>query len=646
MKSVIMLLFLTACAFAQGQQGSSPFSVLPEQPTIGSTISVTYRSDAPGAQLAGADAIELFTLVFRPGEYEMFLDTPMKKEGSKWVASFPLTNKNSCYLVFRCVSAGKADEGGDLGVDALIYGEDGKPVLGAHGARAFFMSRGQINSFKRTRDPAGATEEFNRERELYPQNWHAVNDYLGMISRQDQSDKGTPKLAPEVEKFAEMFKDNDEATSAITGWFNAIGDSARAQATGKAALAKNPDGVFARQTRWSHILETGELITRAGLIHEFLADHPQLDKKEVRSKMLTMFADYTKVKEYDRAADVLSKIENPSWQWYNELAWGPIEKGENLEKATAWARTGVELSRHPDPDEKRFYSTLTEWENNCRYSTGEILDTYAYGLFQLAKYDEAEKASAESFDLTKGDDADIVQRYLDCMIMDKHYEKAVEVGMESVKRGKKNDKILASLKRAYAVKEGQSGGFDKLSAEKQKEFDQLLTSASQTRNDQVRKDVAASRVSKPSVDFTLNNLEGKPVAFSSLKGKVVVIDFWATWCGPCKASFPYLQKVYDKYKDNQKVAFLVVDTWERVKGLPATVENAKKFVTDNKYTFPILIDEISGKKLAEKYQVTGIPTKFIIDKKGNVAFVSVGFNGPEMEQELTAQIELLLGESM
>jgi thiol-disulfide isomerase/thioredoxin len=157
--------------------------------------------------------------------------------------------------------------------------------------------------------------------------------------------------------------------------------------------------------------------------------------------------------------------------------------------------------------------------------------------------------------------------------------------------------------------------------------------------------LGAAEQGKP-LTMKFKSLEGESVDLSKLQGKVVLIDFWATWCGPCKASFPYLQKVYAKFKDNAKVVFLAVDTWERLKDVPSTVDNAKKFIADNKYTFPVLIDEIANKRVSEKYEVEGIPTKFLIDKKGNVAFRSVGFSGPQMEDELTAEINLLLGETL
>jgi thiol-disulfide isomerase/thioredoxin len=131
------------------------------------------------------------------------------------------------------------------------------------------------------------------------------------------------------------------------------------------------------------------------------------------------------------------------------------------------------------------------------------------------------------------------------------------------------------------------------------------------------------------------------VRLSELKGKVVVVDFWATWCGPCTASFPFLQQVYEKYKANPNFVILTLNTWERVTGAEREAL-VKKFMEENKYTFPVLYDE----GFVEKYGVEGIPTKFIIDKKGMIQFKSIGFmGGPKMIDEMTMQIEMLLDDN-
>lgn len=132
------------------------------------------------------------------------------------------------------------------------------------------------------------------------------------------------------------------------------------------------------------------------------------------------------------------------------------------------------------------------------------------------------------------------------------------------------------------------------------------------------------KMNSPAKSFSLKNLKGETISLASLKGKVVVLDFWATWCGRCKVSFPAMQKAVEKFKDDKDVAFLFIDTWEN-KEPKQMQKDAQTFISTNKYSFNVLLD--SDDKTITDYEVNGIPTKFIINKKGNIQFMSVGFGG-------------------
>jgi len=118
-------------------------------------------------------------------------------------------------------------------------------------------------------------------------------------------------------------------------------------------------------------------------------------------------------------------------------------------------------------------------------------------------------------------------------------------------------------------------------------------------------------------DFALKDLAGAEVTLASLKGKVVLLDFWATWCGPCKAVMPAIQKISDDYKD-KGVVVLGINTWER------SSEAARKYMEEKKFTYGCLL---SGDSLAEAYGVPGIPTLVVIGKDGRVALLEVGMGG-------------------
>jgi peroxiredoxin/outer membrane lipoprotein-sorting protein len=134
---------------------------------------------------------------------------------------------------------------------------------------------------------------------------------------------------------------------------------------------------------------------------------------------------------------------------------------------------------------------------------------------------------------------------------------------------------------------------------------------------------------KPAPTFTLTDLAKKEVSLADQKGSVVIIDFWATWCGPCVESLPQLNKLYEEKKAaGLKVLAVSVD------------EDAAKvplFVAEKKLTFPVLVDN-DQQKVAEKYSVQGIPQTVIVGKDGVVKKVFVGY-GPGSEDEMRKIVE-------
>jgi thiol-disulfide isomerase/thioredoxin len=120
----------------------------------------------------------------------------------------------------------------------------------------------------------------------------------------------------------------------------------------------------------------------------------------------------------------------------------------------------------------------------------------------------------------------------------------------------------------------------------------------------------------------------------SLKGKVVVVNFWATWCGPCKKEIPAFNRVYAKYKD-QGVVMLGVLHDQSV-----DAQGALNFMSDNEFTYPVVVADQDV--LAAYHFPNALPTTFIYDRNG---WIVEEHKGPMSEQQLSAQLEKTLGRS-
>jgi len=143
---------------------------------------------------------------------------------------------------------------------------------------------------------------------------------------------------------------------------------------------------------------------------------------------------------------------------------------------------------------------------------------------------------------------------------------------------------------------------------------------------------AGPTVGKPLPKFKLTGLDGAAISNASLKGKVVLIDFWASWCGPCKQASPLMQKLHAKYSGKGLVVI----------GFNTDDENSKTitsaYAKEHKYSYKFAVNAAS---LAQSWNVTGIPRFILVGRNGNVAWDNVGFS-PSMESTFVSKIEAAL----
>lgn len=133
-------------------------------------------------------------------------------------------------------------------------------------------------------------------------------------------------------------------------------------------------------------------------------------------------------------------------------------------------------------------------------------------------------------------------------------------------------------------------------------------------------------------DFSLQTPEGETVSLSELRGQAVLVNLWATWCPPCRAEMPAIQKLYDEYKDQGFMVLAVNMTYQD------NPQSVLPFTRENNLTFPVLLEETG--EMARKYELRSLPSSFFVNRDGIIQEVVIG--GPMSEALLRTRIESIL----
>lgn len=191
------------------------------------------------------------------------------------------------------------------------------------------------------------------------------------------------------------------------------------------------------------------------------------------------------------------------------------------------------------------------------------------------------------------------------------------------------DTLVQAVKETPPAKEEGKPAYQYVELAQLSTYEHMKVDLTNDDYTQALKDLAILDAKRAKADFTLNDLTGKSWTLSALKGKVVIVNFWATWCPPCRKEMPDLNALYEKYKDRGLVILAISDEEE---------SKVKPFIDEHKYRYPILLDHGSAHKT---YQVDGIPKNFIYNREGKMVAQSIDMRtmGQFMEMLKLAGIE-------
>lgn len=251
-------------------------------------------------------------------------------------------------------------------------------------------------------------------------------------------------------------------------------------------------------------------------------------------------------------------------------------------------------------------------------------------LMKIGRIDEAETEALKAESLIKDD----VSNNPSIMFL----SGAVNLNLSKIYAEKKDyDKAEEYLLREAEGRSTEKFGFRNLYKKRHGNldgFDAYYAKIGEKIRLRVKEKALASRVknAKPAAPFSLKTIDDKTVSLDDFKGKIVVINFWGTWCAPCVAEMPELQKLYKKHENDKDVAIITMDANDEL----ATV---KKFMADNKYDFPVLLGDSYTGNIMFSGSIA-FPTTLFIDKQGRVAFTKIG-NTENLYEEFGWRIEAL-----
>lgn len=469
----------------------------------------------------------------------------------------------------------------------------------------------------------------------HPELKEAWNTAFLRLALQNDKKSGEKLITDEIAALSSKPNLSEDDYSDIIRFYRMLRNKEATDSVSTLALEKFPNGKIAKNDFVNTFFDEKDLTKQETIYKDLKAKFKDLGNVE-NYILSTLARGHNAKGDKEQVMLYADKITDKSTKagLFNSIAWPLAEKGENLDYAAELSKQSLDImeSSKNDLNNKPDYYTERQYKNSLDNSYGMYADTYALILFKEGKIKDAINYQKQAVD--RDPSGEITDRYLQFLVADNQNELVLKTAEDYIKDNKAGAKAKDYFKQAYA----------KLNP-KAKDVEEKLAAAEKVGYNKYKDEIKKGLIDEEAPQFTLKNLEGKEVSLASLKGKVTVLDFWATWCGPCKASFPAMQDVVTKYKDSDKVELLFIDTFER----GATREKVvSDFIKKNKYTFNVLLDkeikDSNGFEVAEKYDVSGIPTKVIIGPDGRMKYKSVGYSGSpsKVVKEIDIIVDVLM----
>ena len=605
------VLFSVICISMYAQ---SALTIIPSKLEVDKEVKYTYTGKL--AKAGTEITVGLFTI--KNGNNKT-IKTELNGNKIEWSLNIP---DSIVYVLFKIKNGAETDSNNGFGYGFNVF-QNGKPVKGTYLLQGIFNILGSDYGIPESGDKA--VELMEKDYTLNPdlkEIQFTTIWYLNALTKTSNRKGDAVVIARKIYDEDLQNGANDEDMMQLLYILYPDNDNKRDSLINEAVkLYPKSKLSFIKKSNEFYSMNDPEKVFQ--LYDSLLKDFPEECKKAQSNIDRTLTIAYRKKKDYVNFEYYLSKKQHDyafQAEQLNEIAWELATANLELTAAKAYSeRALVQMDSLSKAEKPQYYNSKEKWDEFWNKTTGNYYDTYATIFYKSGKIQTAAEQQKIAVRLTSGKNTYINEQLVRYLIESNQPKEALARAEEFKIAQQGTVKIDSMYTVAYVAIHGSTKGLD---AAKEKMEVQI----------------------KDAPDFTLKTLDGKSVTLSSLKGKIVILDLWATWCGPCLASFSGMQKAIDALKDRNDVCFYFINTFEHM-GPEARLQKIEQTILNKKVNFNILLDEQTGTDytVASLYSVTNIPSKIIIDKKGKIYSTLVGFNGndEELVKELKSIVETL-----
>lgn len=624
--AIITLSCLCAVVFSSVTTAGT-LVTLPSNPKVGEQIQLEYSPlDADKSMMERKNIHAVVYAFTSAAELPLAIEIPLEKRSGRWTGATTLA-KDAVYAIVKVGNGLIYDTNKELFWEVLVHNEKGQPVEGAN-LKAAMARYGQLPAPCRMKDDfSEALEYLNKETRLHPKNVVAQFNYI-MIAKStgDLTDDEAKGKYRELTSSVNQIQTPLEAI-AIAQAYNEQQKQEESERVMTDAARRFPTSTVAEQAQLQELGASKSLDEFVGRAAEHLG---KWTTSPARQNIIDAVLNAT---TQQNSMAVLVQFMNSTKGLSARTIHQAVNFIGSVDSLRPQALTFVDMGLAAAADEARRPQNMgnSEWKEEQRLASSQLRFVQGAILRAMGRQQEAMLALEQSIEIGGNDlEKGCVEMLVEMRAASGQQKGALELAERAIALGVSTPKVVDTF-RALLKENGEDSADV---AEREQELRAEGRKRMATR-------VVQDMLNQQAIEGTFTTLDGKSVKISDWKGKVVIIDYWATWCGPCRQSFPSLQKLYVRYKDNPNVVFAIVNVWERSDDRVKTVRD---FMSKNaSLTFPMYLDKDDS--VVGKFGVTGIPTKFYLGKDGRIQFKEVGLHPEEQFlDEASNRIEALLAQ--